>query len=363
MYFVELKRPLKLKRNRVYRTYQGGAVLDTWQGKDKGEDGYYPEEWIGSVVRGRHKGAGANEGLSEVLFSTGMMYLATLIQQHPEEMLGRLHLEKYGPTTAILLKALDSCVRLPIQVHPDRTFAREYFNSPFGKAESWYVIGGRPIDGEDPYILLGFKPGITREIWKELFLRQDVEGMKNWLHKFHVEPGDVFLVEGGVPHAIGSGCFLLELQEPTDYTLTVERQSPGGKILSDEEMHQGIGFERMLDCFKYDGLDREDVLKKWKLKTRRTLEQSGAQVLELISSEVLPYFSMEKIIVTDKYKQQLDSFAIGVVLSGSGSLFWDDRSLDVSRSDGFFLPFMLKEVIWKNTRLEPFEVVMCYPSK
>jgi mannose-6-phosphate isomerase len=360
---MELKRPLKLEMNRVYRTYRGGAILDKWQGKEHGKDGYYPEEWIGSIVQGRHKVGSSDEGLSEVVLSTDSIYLSSLIQQYPEQMLGRLHLSKYGVTTAILLKALDSCVRLPIQVHPDRGFAREHFNSAFGKAESWYVIGGRRIDNEDPYMLLGFKPGITREIWEGLFLTQDIEGMMSWLHRFYVKPGDVFLIEGGIPHAIGSGCFLLELQEPTDYTLTVERQSPGGRRLSDEEMHQSIGFEKMLDCFKYDGLQREDVMKKWKLQSRRTTRTSKAEELQLISDEDSLYFSMEKIIVTDEYTQYLDSFAVSVVLSGSGSLVWDDQNLDISQSDGLFMPFMLKEVIWKNTKKEPFEIVICYPPK
>ncbi len=84
------------------------------------------------------------------------------------------------------------------------------FNSEFGKTEAWYILGGREVEGEKPYVLLGFKPGTTREQWKSLFEEQDIQGMLDCLHKVPVQEGDTFLLEGGVPHAIGSGCFMVE---------------------------------------------------------------------------------------------------------------------------------------------------------
>lgn len=44
----------------------------------------------------------------------------------------------------ILVKILDSAVRLPAQAHPDKIFSRKYFNSEYGKTESWIVLGTRP---------------------------------------------------------------------------------------------------------------------------------------------------------------------------------------------------------------------------
>ncbi len=99
--------------------------------------------------------------------------------------------------------------------------------SAFGKTESWYILGGREINGEKSAIYLGFREGVTEEIWKELFLKQDIQGMLSNLHRFEVNPGDAFIIYGGVPHAIGSGCFLMEVQEPTDYTMRVEKVTPG----------------------------------------------------------------------------------------------------------------------------------------
>lgn len=81
------------------------------------------------------------------------------------------------------------------------------------RTEAWYIIDGREIDGEPPYILFGFKSGITREKWEKMFREQDIQGMIDSMHKFNINPGQVFLIETGIPHAIGSGCFLIEIQE------------------------------------------------------------------------------------------------------------------------------------------------------
>lgn len=126
--------------------------------------------------------------------------------------MGKAHVEKFGSQTAVLVKLLDSSERLTIQVHPDRQFAECKFQSRFGKTEAWYVLSGRTMDGEEPYVLFGFKPGVTAEAWKTLFESQDIPGMIDALHRIPVREGDIFLVEGGVPHAIGSGCFLIEIK-------------------------------------------------------------------------------------------------------------------------------------------------------
>ncbi|WP_135549693.1 hypothetical protein [Paenibacillus cymbidii] len=47
--------------------------------------------------------------------------------------MGAAHVAKYGATTALLAKALDSAERLTIQVHPDPATAQSLFQSRFGK--------------------------------------------------------------------------------------------------------------------------------------------------------------------------------------------------------------------------------------
>ena len=90
-----------------------------------------------------------------------------------------------------------------------------------------------------------------REYWKHLFDVQDIEGMLECMHHFPVKRGDLIYVAGGVPHAIGAGCFLAEIQEPTELMVIPERVTPSGVRLAEEKLHGGLGFEKMFDCFEY----------------------------------------------------------------------------------------------------------------
>ena len=209
--------PLKQNLNRVWRTYSGGALIDNWKKTSPEVDGSFPEEWIMSTITARGKNRPENEGLTLIETNDGVFSLKELINSNLELHLGSDLAEKYG-TTGVLIKMLDSMERLTIQVHPDKKYAKNILNSEFGKTESWYVLNTREVYGEKPVVYMGFKKHVTKAIWKTHFDNQDIEGMLDCLHKIEVKPGDAFMIYGGVPHAIGAGCFLMEVQEPTDYT-------------------------------------------------------------------------------------------------------------------------------------------------
>ena len=136
-------------------------------------------------------------------------------------------------------------------------------------------MGGREIDGEKPCIYFGFKEGITREYWKKVFDEQDIPKMLDCLHEIEVAPGETWLIEGGVPHAIGAGCFLMEIQEPTDFTIRTERSTPSGFQIADSMCHQGIDFDNMFECFLYDGRSgRLTVLRKKEMSWWDMTEQA-----------------------------------------------------------------------------------------
>ena len=57
---------------------------------------------------------------------------------------------------------------------------------------------------------------------------QAVEEMLATLHRIPVQAGAAILVPAGVPHAIGPGVLVLELQQPTDFGIALERRSDRG---------------------------------------------------------------------------------------------------------------------------------------
>jgi len=358
------RQPLALLPNRVWRTYSGGRLIDEWQGSEQPEDSSFPEEWVASVVKAANVGREhVQEGLSRIQLPDGTAAaLQEVIESEPEAFLGTAHIERFGSATAVLVKLLDSSERLTIQVHPDPHFAETRFRSRFGKTEAWYVLGGRTVDGEEPYVLFGFKPGVTPKKWKELFERQDIPGMIDALHRIPVREGDVFLVEGGVPHAIGSGCFLIEIQEPTDYTLRTERTTPKGNAVPDQACHQGLGFETMLECFHYDTYSLEQIKSRWHIQPRLLDETPGGSLTALIQETDTDRFSMNRLTVEAEYRPALNgTFAIAIVIQGTGRLVWENGAVEVKQGSTFFLPAALSDMKWIREGEQALQIVLCYP--
>ncbi|HBF37912.1 MAG TPA: mannose-6-phosphate isomerase [Firmicutes bacterium] len=358
--------PLLLSNNRVWRTYFGGKKIEEWQGLSDPKDGELPEEWIASTIKARNTGREhlVNEGLSKVVLEEGTeIFLKELIESNPEAFLGTAHVEKYGCNTGVLVKILDSSSRLSIQVHPDVDFAQKFFNSKFGKTEAWYVLGGRTINGEPPFLLFGFKPGITKQKWHDLFMKQDIQGMMDSLHRIPLESGSIFLIEGGLPHAIGSGCLLVEIQEPTDYTIRVERTTPEGKTIPDAMCHQGIGFEKIFDCFHYEGLSLQETLNRWRISPVSLERNPDYQVTRLIGPENTKKFSLHRILIrkTMQFRNNDGIFSILIVTSGSGKIIYHDRVLNIHQASLLFLPAELTEFSIESYPGPQLELIHCLP--
>lgn len=321
---------IKLTNERAWRTYIGGALIDELHGK-KGMDGHFPEEWIMSVTECRNAGREniKNEGMTRICKTDE--FFGDFIKQNPQT-LGSAHFEKYGANTGVLIKLIDSAERLSIQVHPNREKARKYFNSDYGKTESWHILGGRKED--NPYIYLGFKVGVTKKMWQEVFDRQDIEKMLDCLNKINVKSGETYLIKGGVPHAIGAGCFLLEVQEPTDYTIRTERITVSGFKISDEMCHQGIGFENMMDCFDYDGFGLEKTIEKYRLVPKK-----NGNVTSLISYDDTPYFALDMLETDGEFVMQKSDVFCGLyVLDGEGKAEPDGECVNICVGEQYFVP-------------------------
>lgn len=298
--------PIKLSPARSWRTYLGGKLIDEIHGKEDSEDSHFPEEWIISIVSSRTEGREA-DGLNKLDLPGIDITLKEMVDEHPIDFLGKQHVEKLGKQTGVLVKLIDSAERLIIQAHPDKEKARQLFNSAYGKTECWHFIGGREVNGEPPYVYLGFKPGVTKEQWKKLFNEQDIEGMLDCMHKYYVRPGDTFLIEAGIPHAIGAGCLL--------------------------------GFEKMFDIFRYEAYTSEETLEKWKVAPAELLQTGGFKETELIGYQQTPCFRMTLIEVDKEVTIEGDGVFSGLyILSGNAVIKAGGMEQYVKKGDQLFIP-------------------------
>lgn len=351
--------PLKQLSNRVWRTYEGGALIDKWKKASLEVDGSMPEEWIMSTVTARGNNRPENEGLSLIETKDGILPLKDLINSNAELYLGKELAEKYG-TTGVLIKMLDSLERLTVQVHPDKQYAKTVFNSEFGKTESWYVLDTREIDGEKSVVYMGFKKHVTKELWRTHFENQNIEGMLDCLHKIEVKAGDAFMIYGGVPHAIGSGCFLMEVQEPTDYTMRVEKTTPKGLKIGPELIHQGVGEEKMLECFHYDTYSLEEALDAWKI-TPEILESSDEYTFRTLFNEKhTNCFGLNELLLEGSYTYRNNaSFYVAVVYSGEGVINCNGKEYEYTQGDEIFISAAISEITFTSN--SPSKILLCYP--
>ena len=91
---------------------------------------------------------------------------------------------------------------------------------------------------------LGFTRDVDPEelaVWVE---RQDAAAMLGALHALAVSEGDAVLVPAGLPHAIGPGLLVVELQEPTDLSVLLEWT--GFDVDGERDGHLGVGFDEAL---------------------------------------------------------------------------------------------------------------------
>ena len=330
--------PVRLKSERAWRTYHGGRLIDELHGISPATDSHFPEDWICSTVRAINAGReDVVEGLNRL--AAADMTLKDFISANPAAALGAAHVARTGESLGVLVKIIDAAERLGLQCHPDREKARKFFNSPFGKTECWHIVGGREIDGEKPYVYMGFKPGVTREKWRDVFNRQNIPEMLGMLHRMEVKEGDTFLIKGGMPHAIGAGCLLVEIQEPTDYTFRTERVTVQGLAVPEQACHYGIGFDNMFDCFNYDGHDEAET-RRLAMVAPNVLESTPEFVrTEIIGPSRTDCFALERLDITGTCNIAADGRFSGMyVLSGRGRIEGDSGTEPLSPGDQFFVP-------------------------
>lgn len=358
-------RVLKLSETRVWRTYTGGAGLDRWRSRTPETDGPFPEDWIASVVRAKNPGReNIIEGYSRVLNLPDQPYLKDVLEQEPEAYYGLPHLQAVGNTMGMLIKLIDAHERLTIQTHPDKEFAKKFFHSDYGKTESWYILETRRVNDEVPCIYFGFKPGVTRERWKAVFDAQDIPAMLDCLHKIPVHPGDSFIIPGGLPHAIGAGCLLAEVQEPTDYTMRTELVTPGGLHIHENQCHQGLGYERMLDCFHYDSFTEEETCRRWKVSPVVMEKHDGVCVESYIDSRYTDLFQVRRVQLTSAWNAPTQpQLQVWVVLRGSGTLKTPGEEMEIQQGDFLLLPAGLSDVVVTPAEDSRLELLSCHPPR
>jgi mannose-6-phosphate isomerase len=295
-------KPRPLAPNVLRHFYAGGARIAALRGLDLDSD-HMPEEWIGAVSTMFGE---PERGLSR--FEDGTL-VRDAIAADPEAYLGAEHVARFGADTGLLVKLLDAGQRLPAHFHPGRAFARDALGSRYGKTEAWLIVEADP----GAAVWTGFSRPVGRGELSEWMAAQDSASMLAAMHEVPVFPGDAIFVPAGTPHAIGEGILLVELQEPTDFSVLLEWD---GFELSPDDGHLGLGWNRALE-----GLDRETA--------------DTPEAAHRLPPDADPYFRAEYLTGSTQFDP---GFSILVGLAGDGSLSTDGGDVTFGRGSTVLVP-------------------------
>jgi mannose-6-phosphate isomerase len=232
------------------------------------------------------------------------------------------------PEFPVLVKFLFPQDNLSIQVHPDDAYAvaHEKEAGGRGKTEMWHMVSTQ--SGAE--ILLGLKPGVTKEQFLEGIANHQLE---NLLEHLPVHPGDTYFVAAGTQHAMGPGMVVCEVQEYSDLTYRVYdfgRVDASGKP---RELH----IEKALEVTNFSGTRGGKV-------SPLTLHSPDAKKYLL---SACPYFSTERWECHKATPIESDpqEFQLIVILHGAGTFNDADFSLPYRAGEAWFLPATLPMVL------------------
>ncbi len=356
------KEVIKLEPNRVRRNYKGGKILDKIQNDKIVDDSNMPEDWICSLILANNMGMEevANEGYSRLDVDGKEMFIKDIFATDPEYYLGKKHFEKFGMTLGFLTKLIDSSMRLHVQAHPTREFAKSKMNMPYGKFECYYILAAR--EGIDPYIRLGFQKSMTKESFKKIVETQDMKAMDACFEKVPVKVGDVVYIPGGLPHAIGEGILLVEVMEESDLVVRCEFEREG-IVVPEKARFMGKDLDFCLDVFDYNSYTVEDIQSKFFLKPEVLEENNNYKLERILSGDISKTFEVQKMTIKGESTIELDDrFMVAIVCKGDVVMKSSDETIELSYPDSFFVSAETKKISFSPKGNEECEITFMLPT-
>jgi mannose-6-phosphate isomerase len=200
--------------------------------------------------------------------------------------------EKYGPELhgrswpgrrfPLLAKYIFTSDWLSVQVHPDDAYAAVHDPGNLGKCEMWYFLTADPDAG----ILLGLKPGVTKE---QLLPAFKGGTSRDILQCFRPAPEEAAFLAPGIVHALGPGLVVFEVEENSDITYRLDDFNRPGLDGKPRPLH----LEKGLDVIRPELPPQRELPRiefKEKYGTRRFVLASRYFALEVLSVHQMATF-------------------------------------------------------------------------
>lgn len=253
--------------------------------------------------------------------------LNQLVSEQKAKLVGEENYLRFGDEFPLLIKFIDARQDLSIQVHPNDETARRQGKSR-GKTEMWYTLESAP----SAHLFNGLKKKITPEEYERMVADDTIVDA---LARYEVKEGDVFFIPAGRIHAIGSGCFVAEIQETSDVTYRIYDYKRKDKDGNYRELHT----KEAAESIDYT------VLPNYRAGYEPILNE-GVQLVEC------PYFTTAVYDLTEPMTldySELDSFVILIAVKGEGTIKANGEEMTFKMGDTILLPATTTEVKIEGT--------------
>lgn len=243
--------------------------------------------------------------------------LNELVIEQKDKLVGKANYERFGDEFPLLIKFIDARQDLSIQVHPTDEIAKRQ-GKERGKTEMWYIVDS----DKDAKLYSGLKKQITPEQYKAMV---EDDTISDALAQYEVKEDDCFFLPAGRIHAIGTGCFLAEIQQTSDVTYRIYDFKRKDKDGNYRQLHT----KEAAECINYTVED--DYRTHYEHK-----KNEGVTLVEC------PYFTtavydLDEPMTLDY--SELDSFVILIGLKGEGTITDNEgNTVTISAGESILVP-------------------------
>jgi mannose-6-phosphate isomerase len=253
--------------------------------------------------------------------------LAEMFERYGAELVGAKAMEVSPKRFPLLIKIIDACNDLSVQVHPDDKLANARHNSP-GKTEMWYIVKTKP----NAKIYCGLKSKLTPESYERAVADNSI---MDSIAAHDSKPGVTFFIPAGRIHAIGAGNFLVEVQQTSDITYRIydynRRDSQGNA----RELHTQLAKDA-IDYTVYDSYTTE-------------MEDNGEALTKLVKCR---YFDVNRLTIKGeewaKDMSASDTFVTMTCIEGSAEIVVDGDKSSIKQGESILIPAIAKSLSVKG---------------
>lgn len=217
----------------------------------------------------------------------------------------------------VLIKLIDACDNLSVQVHPDNEYAQRV-EGEYGKTEMWYIVDCEP----GASLIYGFKEHISKEDFQKAI---EENTLLEKVNTVPVKKGDVFFINAGTLHAIGRGILIAEIQQNSNTTYRVYDYGRVGADGKPRELH----VEKALDVTELSPAKPYKLPMAEKLEGRTVQQLADCEYFTVSHQEI----SIETLLCADE-----SSFNHILVLEGEGTLIAGNSEISLKKGSSVFVP-------------------------